>query len=93
LETFRPPVESSVRVDSGYKEGQDVTPFYDPMLAKVIARADTRDAAIAKLVEALEAFEIRGVKSNIPALVTLLQSEAFRAGDVHTGLTQSVISS
>jgi acetyl-CoA carboxylase biotin carboxylase subunit len=92
LEVFRPPYDRSIRIDTGYKEGQDVTPFYDPMLAKVIVQAASRDKAIAGLLEALADFDVRGVKTNIPALVTLLDSEPFRAGDVHTGLTKSVIS-
>ncbi|MEM9681731.1 MAG: biotin carboxylase N-terminal domain-containing protein, partial [Pseudomonadota bacterium] len=91
LETFRPPVDASLRVDTGYREGQEVTPFYDPMLAKVIVRAASRDQAIDTLIEALADFDVSGVKTNIPALVTLLGSEPFRAGDVHTGLTQAVI--
>jgi acetyl-CoA carboxylase biotin carboxylase subunit len=92
LEVFRPPYDRSIRIDTGYKEGQDVTPFYDPMLAKVIVHAVSRDKAIAGLLEALAEFDVRGVKTNIPALVKLLDSEPFRAGDVHTGLTKSVIS-
>ena len=91
LEVFRPPYDQSLRIDTGYKEGQDVTPFYDPMLAKVIVQAGTRDKAIERLLEALAEFDVRGVKTNIPALVALLGSEPFRAGDVHTGLTKSVI--
>jgi acetyl-CoA carboxylase biotin carboxylase subunit len=92
LEVFRPPYDRAIRIDTGYREGQDVTPFYDPMLAKVIVQAASRDKAIAGLLEALADFEVRGVKTNIPALVKLLDSEPFRAGDVHTGLTKSVIS-
>lgn len=91
LETFRPPYDKSIRIDTGYREGQAVTPFYDPMLAKVIVQAATRDKAIERLLDALAEFDVRGVKTNIPALVTLLGSEAFRAGDVHTGLTKDVI--
>jgi acetyl-CoA carboxylase biotin carboxylase subunit len=92
LEVFRPPYDKSLRIDTGYKEGQAVTPFYDPMLAKVIVQAATRDKAIDRLIEALAEFDVRGVKTNIPALMTLLGSEPFRAGDVHTGLTKAVIS-
>lgn len=92
LDVFRPPYDSSLRIDTGYKEGQDVTPFYDPMLAKVIVQAPTRDAAVSRLIEALGAFDVQGVKTNIPALIQILGSDAFQAGDVHTGLTQSVIS-
>jgi acetyl-CoA carboxylase biotin carboxylase subunit len=92
LETFRPPYDRSIRIDTGYKEGQDVTPFYDPMLAKVIVHAPSRGKAIDRLIEALAEFDVRGVKTNIPALAALLGSEPFRAGEVHTGLTKSVIS-
>ena len=88
---FRPPRDKNVRIDTGYKEAQEVTPFYDPMLAKVIARGATRAEAIDRLIGALQEFPVRGVKTNIPALLTLLDSEPFRAGEVHTGLIQSVI--
>jgi len=91
LSVFRPPVEQDVRVDTGYAEGRDVTPHYDPMIAKVIAHAGTRDAAIDKLAAALEAFEIQGVKNNIPAVLAILRSEQFRAGEVHTGLIPEVL--
>jgi acetyl-CoA carboxylase biotin carboxylase subunit len=91
LNVFRPPVDGSVRVETGFAEGRDVTPHYDPMIAKVIAHADTRGAAIDKLIGALEAFEIQGLKHNIPAVIAILKSEPFRAGDVHTGLIPEVM--
>jgi acetyl-CoA carboxylase biotin carboxylase subunit len=91
LAVFRPPRQANVRVDTGFAEGRDVTPHYDPMIAKVIARGDTRDAAIDTLIEALEAFEIRGLKHNIPAVLAVLRSEPFRAGRVHTGLIPEVL--
>jgi len=84
LKVYRPP--ASLRVETGYAEGQKVTPFYDPMLAKLIAHADTRDQAIDKLLSALDEFEIDGVKTNLDALRVLLRNDAFRQGDVHTGL-------
>jgi acetyl-CoA carboxylase, biotin carboxylase subunit len=91
LSVFRPPQGEGVRVDTGFAEGRDVTPHYDPMIAKVIAHAPTRDAAIGKLVSALEAFEIQGLKNNIPAVLAILRSEPFRAGQVHTGLMAQVL--
>jgi acetyl-CoA carboxylase, biotin carboxylase subunit len=91
LLVFRPPANADVRVDTGYAEGRDVTPHYDPLLAKVIAHADTREAAIDKLAAALEAFEIAGLKHNIPAVLTVLRSDEFRAGRVHTGLIAEVM--
>lgn len=91
LDVFRPPIASGVRVETGYRVGLDVTPHYDPLLAKVIVKRATRDKAIDDLIEALGAFEVRGVKSNIPALVTILDSDEFRAGTVHTGLIGELI--
>jgi acetyl/propionyl-CoA carboxylase alpha subunit len=88
---FRPPVEAGVRVETGFSEGRDVTPHYDPMIAKVIVHEETRGAAIDKLISALEAFEIQGLRNNIPAVVAILRSEPFRAGLVHTGLIPEVL--
>jgi acetyl-CoA carboxylase biotin carboxylase subunit len=87
LRRFAPPAaRADLRVETGYAEGCTVTPFYDPMLAKVIAHAPTRDEAIAVLSDALAGFEIDGVKNNIPFVQRMLADPAFRAGDVHTGL-------
>ena len=91
LKVFRPPQDRSVRIETGYAEGRDVTPHYDPMLAKVIVHAETRGRAIDRLIDALEAFEIQGIKVNIPAVLAVLRSEAFRAGRVHTGLIGEVL--
>jgi len=91
LTRFRPPAESQhLRVDTGYAEGCTVTPFYDPMLAKVIAFAPDRSTAITRLAEALSTFEIEGPKSNIPFLLQALADQRFRAGAVHTGLVAEI---
>ncbi len=90
LTVFRPPQDASIRIETGYAEGRDVTPHYDPMIAKVIVHAGSRDAAIDRLVDALGAFEIQGLKHNIPAVVEVLRSDAFRSGDVHTGLIPQI---
>ncbi|MGA0023083.1 MAG: acetyl-CoA carboxylase biotin carboxylase subunit [Burkholderiales bacterium] len=90
LTVFRPPEGEGIRVDTGYAEGRDVTPHYDPMIAKVIVRATTREAAIDKLVEALGGFDIQGLKHNIPAVVNILRSPQFREGRVHTGIIGEV---
>ena len=68
-----------------------VTPFYDPMLAKVIARGATRQQAIARMREALDMFAIEGVKTNIAFARQVLDDEAFRGGAIHTGLTAEVL--
>ncbi|MBO0710378.1 MAG: ATP-grasp domain-containing protein [Acetobacteraceae bacterium] len=91
LTRFRPPAESQhLRVDTGYAEGCTVTPFYDPMLAKVIAFAPDRRAAITRLADALSAFEIEGPKSNIAFLLRALADERFRAGALDTGLAAEI---
>jgi len=91
LREFTPPAASAIRVDTGYAAGREVTPHYDPLLAKVIARGASRAEAIDRLVAALGDFRIEGVKHNIPALVAILQSGEFRAGLVHTGLAAEVV--
>jgi acetyl-CoA carboxylase, biotin carboxylase subunit len=91
LSVFRPPDGKGVRVETGYAEGGDVSTHYDPMIAKVIVRGDTRDEAIEGLMNALMAFEIEGVKNNIPAVLAVLDSATFRAGRVHTGLISEVL--
>jgi acetyl-CoA carboxylase biotin carboxylase subunit len=91
LKVFRPPQDPRVRVETGYAEGRDVTPHYDPMIAKVIVRGETRERAVDNLIEALTAFEIQGIKHNIPAVLAVLRSEPFRAGRVHTGLIPEVM--
>jgi acetyl-CoA carboxylase biotin carboxylase subunit len=86
LKVFRPPQDQAVRIETGYTEGRDVTPYYDPMIAKVIVHAHGREQAIEKLVHALSAFDIQGLKHNIPAVLAVLRSDAFREARLHTGL-------
>jgi len=91
LKAFRPPQGSGIRVETGLVEGNDVTMYYDPLLAKVIAHAETRTLAIERLREALRSFAVEGVKTNLTALETVLGSEAFITGAVHTGLIAQLI--
>lgn len=90
LQTFRPPAERpGLVVDSGYAEGGTVTPFYDPMLALVIAHGKDRSEAIAQLDAALEDFAVAGVKTNIPFLRRMLKSDAFMTGRHHTTFAEA----
>jgi 3-methylcrotonyl-CoA carboxylase alpha subunit len=82
---YREPRMPGVRVDAGVVEGSMVSVHYDPMLAKVIARAETRAAAIARLSTALRAFPILGIRTNIPFLLRVLDHPRFRSGEVDTG--------
>ena len=91
LRTFRPPEGDGVRVETGTREGAAVTPFYDPLLAKVIAHGRDRTEAIELLRRALDGFAIEGVKTNIAFLLRALRSAPFVAGDVHTGLAGDIL--
>jgi acetyl-CoA carboxylase biotin carboxylase subunit len=82
---YREPRTAGIRVDSGVAEGGEVPVHYDPMIAKVIATAETRDQAIARLSAALREFPILGVRTNIPFLLRILDHPRFRAGDIDTG--------
>ncbi|MFK8253361.1 acetyl-CoA carboxylase biotin carboxylase subunit [Ancylobacter terrae] len=86
LATFRAPTGMAhLRVDSGYREGDVVTPFYDPMVAKVVAWGESREAARQRAIEALRAFAIDGIRCNRHFLLACLGDEDFAGGDVHTG--------
>jgi 3-methylcrotonyl-CoA carboxylase alpha subunit len=74
-----------VRVDTGVREGDAVTPFYDPMIAKVIAHGDTRDEALDRLAGALGEAVVAGPKTNAAFLKQLCEAEGFRAGRFDTG--------
>jgi acetyl/propionyl-CoA carboxylase alpha subunit len=82
---YREPVQPGVRIDAGVVEGGEVSVYYDPMLAKLIAAAESREAAIARAVSALRAYAILGIRTNIPFLLHLLGLPQFRAGAVDTG--------
>lgn len=77
-------IPATVRVDSGVEAGDDVPPFYDSMIAKLIAHAPTRDGARDRLAQALDATVIAGVRTNVPLLANLCRAAAFRDGKVDT---------
>jgi len=77
-----------IRVDSGVAEGGAVTPFYDPMIAKVIAHGATRDEALDRLSAALRQTIVAGPKSNVRFLRLLADHPDFRAGKLDTGLIE-----
>jgi len=82
LERFKLP--SGIRVDAGVREGDVVTPFYDPLLAKVIAHGPTRATAVKQLADALAVAEIGGLRTNAGFLVRVLRQAEFRAGAIDT---------
>ena len=76
----------AVRVDTGVVQGATISPYYDPMIAKLIAHGDTREEARERLADALDAAMIWPVRTNAGFLVEALDHPAFVAGDVDTGL-------
>jgi len=77
---------AGIRVDSGVRQGDDITPYYDPMIAKLIAWGPTREQAVARLRQALAATRIAGVQTNVQFVHRLLGLTAFAAGVLDTGL-------
>src|SRR3954464_7714059 len=90
LVTYRPPEESrqngiTVRNDTGVYEGGEISIYYDPMIAKLVTHAATREEAIAAQSRALDAFAIDGIRHNIPFLTALMAHPRWRAGKLSTG--------
>jgi len=78
------PAGPGIRVDAGYEAGNKVTPFYDPLLAKLCVHGPTRDEALGRAREAVAAFRVAGPKTNLPFHADLLTSEPFVSGDYDT---------
>ncbi|WP_153076951.1 acetyl/propionyl/methylcrotonyl-CoA carboxylase subunit alpha [Paraburkholderia bonniea] len=77
-----------VRVDSGVREGDPITPFYDPMIAKLIVHGATRAEALARMTQALRACEVVGLHTNLAFLQRIVASTAFASADLDTGLIE-----
>jgi 3-methylcrotonyl-CoA carboxylase alpha subunit len=88
LHVMRLAYGEGIRVDAGYEEGQVVSPFYDPMLAKVIAHGRNRDEAFTRLAGALRGSTIAGPRTNLAFLRVLLDAPDVRAGKIDTGLIE-----
>ena len=84
---FQPPKEipGQVRVDTGVYEGGEISMFYDSMISKLIVHGATREQAISRMRDALNAFVIRGISSNIPFQAALMQHPRFQSGNFNTG--------
>jgi 3-methylcrotonyl-CoA carboxylase alpha subunit len=79
------PEDFGIRVDAGVEAGDEVTPFYDPMIAKIIARGETRDEALDKLSQALGKTIVAGPRTNTAFLKKLVDAPEFRRGIFDTG--------
>jgi len=89
LVRYRPPAEgehdgATVRNDTGVFEGGEISLYYDPMIAKLVTHAKTREQAIEAQADALDAFTIEGIRHNIPFLAAIMQHPRWRAGKLST---------
>ena len=90
LDAFDLPSVPNLRIDSGYRKGDDVTPYFDPLLAKFIAWGESREAAISLMNGALDGCDISGVATNIPTLRAALKHPDFDAGRYTTNLIENL---
>jgi acetyl-CoA carboxylase biotin carboxylase subunit len=79
-----------IRVDSGYRTGDLVTPYYDPLLAKLVVHGDDRAQALARARVAVADFEVAGPKCNLPFFAELLGDPGFVSGRYDTGLVAAM---
>ncbi len=86
LAVFRPPVGPGIRLDTGVREGDEVTPHYDPMLAKLIVFAPTRQEALQRMRRALDEFVVLGTTTNIGFLRDLCDVPEVISGDTYTSM-------
>jgi propionyl-CoA carboxylase alpha chain len=84
LARYAAPAGEGVRVDAGVSEGAEISIFYDPMIAKLVAHGEDRASAIRRLAGALDAFVIRGVSNNLGFLSAVVARERFCRGDLST---------
>jgi propionyl-CoA carboxylase alpha chain len=84
LSTYRRPEGENIRLDDGYEEGMEIPIYYDPMIAKLVTYGVNRDAAIQRMIEAIEMYEIDGVETTLPFGKFVCEHEAFTSGKFDT---------
>lgn len=84
LNIYQPPKGPGVRVDDGYEQGQDIPIFYDPMIAKLVVHANTRDEAIDRLCRAIDEYYVQGFQNTLSFGKWAVQTEPFRTGNFDT---------
>ena len=84
LTRYRRPEGENIRLDDGYEEGMDIPIYYDPMIAKLVTYGANRDAAIQRMLQAIEMYEIEGVETTLPFGKFVCEHEAFTSGNFDT---------
>lgn len=89
LETYKRPQGHGIRVDDGFEQGMDIPFYYDPMIAKLICHAESREAAIEKMIRAIQEYEITGLETTLGFCRFVMEHEAFRSGDFDTRFVEN----
>jgi propionyl-CoA carboxylase alpha chain len=92
LITYKRPQGHGIRVDDGFEEGMEIPFYYDPMIAKMICHADTREQAIEKTIRAIEEYEITGIETTLGFCKYVMQHESFRSGQFDTRFVEKYFS-
>ena len=90
IEQWQAPEGDGIRVDAGYGAGNTVTPFYDPLLAKLVVWGPDRPAALERARQAVAGFRIEGLRTNLPFFIELLDAPDYISGDYDTGLVARI---
>lgn len=86
------PQGKSIRHELAVEEGSIVSPFYDPMIAKLVVHSENRESAVKKLAQALGEYKVEGIKTNIPMLLQVINHDAFQKGDTATNFVSKFLS-
>jgi acetyl-CoA carboxylase, biotin carboxylase subunit len=89
LQTYQRPQGHGVRVDDGFEQGMEIPFYYDPMIAKLICHADNRDAAIEKMIRAINEYQITGLETTLAFCRFVMQHDAFRSGNFNTKFVET----
>jgi acetyl-CoA carboxylase, biotin carboxylase subunit len=88
LKTYKRPQGHGIRVDDGFEQGMTIPFYYDPMIAKMICHAETREQAIAKTIRAIDEYEITGVETTLGFCRFVMEHDSFRSGNFDTGFVE-----
>lgn len=89
LKTYKRPQGHGVRVDDGFEQGMEIPFYYDPMIAKLICHAETRERAIDKMIRAIDEYEITGLETTLGFCNFVMKHDAFRKGDFDTNFVNT----
>jgi len=92
LITYQRPQGPGIRVDDGFEQGMDIPIYYDPMIAKLVTHAESREKAIKRMVRAIDDYRITGIETTLPFCRYVLEHEAFVSGDFDTKFVEKYFS-